>query len=333
MIKKLLVLTVVIIFSLCACQKNVSKIQNQSPDVVNPVKPNEFYEKITKSTNRPIAVMIDNDDKSSLPHSGISDAYVVYEMLVEGGATRLMALFKDATTEKIGPVRSSRHYFLDYALENDAIYVHFGYSPKAANDIKALNVNNINGVIGGDGNIFWREYKFKGDWHSAYTSIKNIKNYSDNIKKYRNTSSVMPFNYNLEDKPLNSEIIAENIILPYSGFYKVSYKYNKESMKYERYMNDLPHKTQNNTQITAKNIIIQFVKNYPLEKGEKRQQLETVGSGTGYFITLGKSVQINWKKDSRQEKTKYFVNNQEISLNPNTTYINLVPIDCKVLLQ
>ena len=40
------------------------------------------------------------------------------------------ALFKSENVDVVGPVRSARHYFLDYALENDAIYVHFGWSPK-----------------------------------------------------------------------------------------------------------------------------------------------------------------------------------------------------------
>ena len=73
-----------------------------------------------KGDERPIAVMIDNH-KAALPQGGLNNAYMVYEIIVEGGESRLMALFKGQNLEKIGPVRSSRHYFLDYALENDAI--------------------------------------------------------------------------------------------------------------------------------------------------------------------------------------------------------------------
>ena len=65
------------------------------------------------------------------PHAGLQDAYITYEILAEGGITRLMALFKDKDTAKIGSVRSARPYYLDYALENDAIYVHYGWSDQA----------------------------------------------------------------------------------------------------------------------------------------------------------------------------------------------------------
>ena len=94
---------------------------------------------------RPIAFMIDNNI-NAMPQAGLEEADLIYEMIVEGGETRLMIVMKDKDLAKIGPLRSSRHNFLDYALENDAIYVHFGWSPKAKADISSLGVNNINGI-------------------------------------------------------------------------------------------------------------------------------------------------------------------------------------------
>ena len=94
---------------------------------------------------RPIAVMIDNNVGYS-SQVGLQDAFVTYEAIVEGGLTRMMAIFKDTNTSLIGPVRSSRHYFLDYALEYDSLYAHYGWSTFAENDIKSLRVNNINNL-------------------------------------------------------------------------------------------------------------------------------------------------------------------------------------------
>ena len=92
-----------------------------------------------ESDSRPIAVMINNHKIAQPYQTGLNDAYLVYEMIVEGGITRMMAVFKDKDTATIGTVRSSRHYFLDYAQENDAIYTHFGWSEKAKQDINDLN--------------------------------------------------------------------------------------------------------------------------------------------------------------------------------------------------
>ena len=88
-----------------------------------------------ESDTRPIAVMINNHKTAQPYQTGLNDAYLVYEIVVEGGITRMMAVFKDKDTATIGTVRSSRHYFLDYAQENDAIYTHFGWSPQAESDI------------------------------------------------------------------------------------------------------------------------------------------------------------------------------------------------------
>lgn len=99
-----------------------SKKSNRLPSVTPEKKINIVD---MNSNKRPIAVMIDNNVGNS-SHVGLQDAYISYEIIVEGGLTRIMALYKDKDMSQIGPIRSSRHYFLDYALESDAIYSHFG---------------------------------------------------------------------------------------------------------------------------------------------------------------------------------------------------------------
>ena len=83
--------------------------ENDDVLVVNPKQIKTF-----NGTDRPIAVMIDNHS-GAWPQANLNKAYLVYEIVVEGGETRLMAVFKGQNLAKIGPVRSSRHYFLDYA--------------------------------------------------------------------------------------------------------------------------------------------------------------------------------------------------------------------------
>ena len=95
------------------------------------------------SKTRPYAVMVNNVDGARKLQSGLQDAYIIYEMMVEGGITRYLALFMDKDVDRIGSIRSARHYYLDYALENDAIYVHHGYSPQAKSDWNTLGVDRI----------------------------------------------------------------------------------------------------------------------------------------------------------------------------------------------
>ena len=96
-----------------------------------------------ESKNRPYAIMINNISVARPLQSGLQNAYIIYEMIVEGGITRYLALFQDANVDRIGPVRSSRHYYLDYAMENDAIYCHNGQSPQAASDFSKYGIDRI----------------------------------------------------------------------------------------------------------------------------------------------------------------------------------------------
>ncbi len=291
---------------------------------------------IFSGDDRPIAVMIDNH-KGAWPQAGLNKAYMVYEIIVEGGETRLMALFKGEDLEKIGPIRSSRHYFLDYALENDAIYVHYGWSPKAENDISKLKVNNINGITelsGKDG--FWR-VKDKARPHNAVTSTKNILNMATK-KGYKTTSEEKSvLNYVEDEVELESDITANTVKIPYSTLHSVEYKYNKEKKVYERYARGERQKDWDSKDgIDTKNIIVTFAKNTELKDGENkdRQDLEDVGVLNGYYITNGKAIKIKCEKLSRTAKTVYKdLAGEVIDVNDGNTFVQICPIDSKVTFE
>ena len=175
--------------------------------------------KIFNGNDRPIAVMIDNHS-GAWPQANLNKAYMVYEIVVEGGETRLMALFKGQNLEKIGPVRSSRHYFLDYALENDAIYVHHGWSPQAKSDISSLGVNNINGIQESSSN-FWR-VKDKSAPHNLFTSTESILKISERkgYSKTSNKKSVLNYVPNEVEMP-STDVNATSVTIPHSNLQTV----------------------------------------------------------------------------------------------------------------
>lgn len=282
-------------------------------------------------TDRPIAVMIDNH-KSAMPQSGLNDAYIVYEMIVEGGETRLMALFKGKTLDKIGPIRSSRHYFLDYALENDAIYVHYGWSPQAQSDITKLGVNNVNGLVESTSD-FWRA-KDKSAPHNAVSATKNILSIAEAKGYNLKSDKKSVLNYVAEDINLESEQVANKLSIKYSDYNTVSYTYDSEAKKYLRYSRKTKQVDwDTKEEVFAKNIIITFVKNTTLNDGENkgRQTLDNIGTRDGYYITNGKAIKIKCEKKSRKEQTIYKdLQGNEIKVNDGNTFIQICPIDAKV---
>lgn len=289
---------------------------------------------IYKGTDRPIAVMIDNNRKA-WPQAGLNEAYLVYEIIVEGGETRLMACFKGANLEKIGPVRSSRHYFLDYAMENGAIYVHYGWSPQAQSDISTYKINNINGITE-SGKTFWR-VKDKSSPHNAVTSTQNILASAEK-KGYATTSNVTSvLNYVVDEVELTEGTDANKIVIPYTDSHKVMYEYNPETKMYTRYSKgELQKDWDTKENVTTKNIIITKAKNYTLNDSENkgRQGLKNIGKLDGYYITNGKVIPITCTKDSRISKTKYEdLSGKEIEVNDGRTFIQICPIDSEIIFE
>lgn len=284
-----------------------------------------------ESTTRPVGVMIDNHN-DAWPHVGLNDAYLIYEIIVEGGYTRLFALFKDADTSMIGPVRSLRHYYIDYALENDAVLVRFGNSPKASSDVNSLKVANLDGLVN-PGNMFWRDSSLTYAPHNAFTSIKNIREQMSKRGYDKEVTDTL-LNYsikNIDINKLEGSIPANNINIKYSYLHNTSYVYDTNTQKYLRTMNKTPHTDRiTKEQYSVKNIIVIKVRNYNLSDPENkgRQELDNIGTGDGYYITNGYAVPIKYEKTSRSGKTKYtYLNGEEIIVNDGNTYIQIQPIN------
>lgn len=286
------------------------------------------------SDSRNIAVMYNNISTVWGYQSGLQDAYLVYEMLVEGGFTRLMAIFKDSITERIGSVRSSRPYFLDYALENDALYIHYGASEQALSDIKTLGVNNINGMTYGSG--FWRDKSLGlATEHTAFTSMELINKGVEKYK-YRKTTKVdLLLNYSVDEidiSTLEGAKPANKVFIDYSASRSTSFEYDTVNKVYLRFQGTAKGTYEHEDavtkkQYTAKNIITYQLPNRTLDS-KGRQQITTTGGGTGYYITNGYAVPITWEKTNRASQTVYrYLNGQEIKVNDGNTYIEIQPID------
>lgn len=279
------------------------------------------------SKTRPIAVMI-NNNHVAWPHAGLNDAYLAYEILAEGGITRIMALFKDKDTEKIGSVRSARPYYLDYALENDAIYVHYGWSDKAKSDISSLGVDNINGLTASS--VFWRDSSLnKATEHTVFTSMEKINEYSKENGYDRDTDKDLLLNYSVDEIDLSKRedaIKADTVFMKYSYYTTTSYEYDSEKKVYKRYMSDTPHvDAVTGDQYTFKNIIITPIETHTYDS-YGRLELDNIGSGEGYFITLGYAIPITWSKDSRSSQTVYKnMDGEEIKVNDGNTFIQITP--------
>lgn len=275
---------------------------------------------------RPVAVVINNLPKA-LPQSGIGEGEVFYEVLAEGGITRLVVLFNDFDSIKIGPVRSARDYFTYFALDNDAIFVHHGGSPSGYESIKNRGIDNIDGM---SCEAFWRDQERVNKpgmyEHSSYIDAEGIfesaKDYG-----YRTESDEAMFTFAEEEvTPTGEE--GKKISLKFSPDQTSVFEYNEAEGVYYRYQNGEAHIDElTGETISVKNVIVQFANTYSIPGDDAgRKEVELVGSGTGYFFTNGKYEPISWTKTSYSSATKWYgADGKELALNKGKTFICVYP--------
>ena len=310
---------------LTTSKKNKNNSENDTSTTTTTVKKLNIVNEESKS--RPYAIMINNVEGARKLQSGLQDAYMVYELMVEGGITRYLALFLDQTTERIGSIRSARHYYLDYALENDAIYVHHGYSPQAREDWSKFGVDRIEVNESTTG---WRDKSASKTYEfTLFTNIEKLGKGIRSKRTERNKDLLLNYSVdNIDISQMEGAIPANKVDIKYSSNTTTNYKYDTDNNIYLRSVND---KSQNDyvtgKQLTVKNIIVYKVKYSNIQGDDKgRQTIDNVGNGTGYYISNGYAVPITWKKDSRSSATIYKYNNgKEIQVNDGNTFIQIMP--------
>lgn len=274
----------------------------------------------------PVALMVENL-VASRPQSGLDHANLVYEVLVEGGITRFMAVYASGDQiEKIGPVRSARTYYLDWAKELGALYGHIGGSPEALQLIPQYEVIDLNQFY--NSQYYWRE-KTRPAPHNLYTSSELLSR-AVRDKNLPETGDYTSWDYSLKDQ---GAATAKKVTIDFSNFnYQVEYRYAQDKNQYERYLAGQPHTMDNGTAITAKNVIVQFVKTRLA--GEGRLNIETIGEGEARIYRNGEEVLGTWKKTARDERTMYYdASGDAISFVPGTTWVAVVPTDRTVTYQ
>ncbi len=298
--------------------------------IKNPLTNLDIKQKNTPFTI--IAVVIDNHELAR-PQYGLAQAGLVYETEVEGGITRYLAFFTSYDdVEKIGPIRSARHYFLDWSQGFSSLFVHCGGSPQALAELAGSPINNLNEFYKNE--YFQREQELPQP-HNIFTSISKINKYleendflSSNIKTYRQRF----YNKNTpEKKNKQSQIV--NIM--YKSGYKVRWEYNKQKNLYIRYLDGEKHITGKENTVTSKNLIIQYIP-ATIKDEQLRLERQTLGEGKAIVCQNGYCQNGYWKKRSKNQATQYFSKTAtgeytDIKLIPGTTWIEIVKPKSKII--
>jgi hypothetical protein len=275
-------------------------------------------------THEPLVVMIENSQPAR-PQSGINAADVTYEAVAEGGITRTMNVFYCQDAGIIGPVRSARTYFLDWASEyaNYPLYAHVGgaNTPGPANALGQINdygwgnYNDLNQFAIGFP-VYYRDETRLGHEAATEHTMYSVTTKLWAVGKSRGVTNVdkegkawdsnfVP--YKFEDAPATKGT-SQVISIPWSGpDYSVTWTYNPKDNLYYRENGGEKHIDRNtHKQLTATNVIVLFQTERDAQDGYDQgahQLFGTTGSGNALVLMNGKEVKATWSKADRTSRT------------------------------
>lgn len=269
-------------------------------------------------------VMVENHT-ASRPQSGLSEADVVYEALVEGGFTRFLAVFDSLQDVKaIGPVRSARDYYLWWAQEyNKPLYAHVGGSPKALDMIAKQGVVDCDEFY--HGNIFER-VTWRSAPHNTYVGVSDLALCQPTKPEAGLFRGIESWKYSNEKIFTDDKVINLQISYSQNKNYDVEWQYNEEEGVYYRFNAGQPHLDKNNNkQITAKNVIVMEVLSRVIDD-IGRLELNNIGHGPVIIYTQGTKQKGEWKKDHYSDRTRFVdKDGNDLLLSPGNTWIQVVP--------
>lgn len=247
--------------------------------------------------NTPFMVIIENS-RSARPQSGLSEADLVFETMAEGGIPRFIALFQKNSPKEIGPIRSARPYFIDISKEYNLPFSHCGGSEEALVAIKNEGLMSMDEIL--NGSYYWRD-KSRNAPHNLYSSAENIRKLLIN-KGYISSPSFI-HKFNKEYWSNNSLSDANSIEIKLNRYYTIGYELkNGEYMK--TMDNILAVDRSNNNPLTVSNIVIQIT-DIKLQSDGSHVDVTLVGDGSGYVISNGKYMKVNWSRKDVSSPTLF----------------------------
>jgi hypothetical protein len=278
-----------------------------------------------------IAVMVD-DHRGARPQAGFNAASQVWQAPAEGGVPRYMLFFQEEIPKEVGPVRSARQYYIEWAAEHDAMYVHHGGSPGAK--LTLAQHGNGQWVYNADGFRWEGRFLFRVEDriapHNIMSSGKQLRRLAARIGADDGPiKPVWSFGPDAppDQRPADGTI---KVVYPYET---ITYRYDPLGNRYLRYI-DGAKKPQVDTvdkQVVApKNVVIlrmYFGALTDAHPEKKRLEAGNVGRGPAWIATNGITVKGTWRKKSATAPTRLFgPDGEEITLTVGQTFVQVIAL-------
>ena len=283
---------------------------------------------------RPVAIML-NNLKAALPQQGNGQADIIYELVAEGGITRMLAVYQDPSQlGLIGSVRSARQYYWEIAQGHEAVFIHAGGSPEfyeTKNSKGLFTVDGVNGYYSSrDAGMFWRNrdrvaghhYDFE---HSLLTSGEAIMDMlAQRELEQHSAGYAYEMTFADDGTPVGGSS-AKTVTVPFSGYKTGVFRYSEAQKCYLAEEYGEPYIDGNDgSQVAVTNLIVLQTTYVVLDnEGRVKVGLE---SGSGWFACGGRMIPIKWEKGGADRQFRYFrEDGASLALGRGKSYVCVIP--------
>jgi len=326
----------VLILLLSACAKPKAPTPPPETEEAPPVetKPVGFINQLTgeysleteaQTKLRPVALSVNNQLKSpQRVQTGLENADIIYESYIEGGITRLLAVYKDISKiGEIGTIRSARYNFVDLANGDDALYVHAGLDPTYCQPyMQRLGLDNKNLLLGKYYGYAYRLDNGLALEHTLYIKGESIaKMIVDHSIRatVKDTHAGNWQNFNQSAQPL-PDGTANKITACFSGDYTSVFNYDSAT---DSYIKENHKDWRSGKNLSVKNVVVLFTNVTMFENGY-RVNIHLDG-GDGYYFSNGTFQQIKWSKGATDARLKFTdANGTPIAYNPGNSWVCII---------
>lgn len=264
----------------------------------------------------PVTAVVIENSPDARPQSGLQDAGVVFEAMVEGSITRFLALYQEQKPEHIGPIRSVRRNHVDWVLGFDAAIAHVGGSPYALSRIRNENVKDLDQFANPEA---YRRVNTRFAPHNMYSDRNSLLKVHD--KRGYNSSSYTGF-ARKDAEPSDSPDAKEVEVRISSPLYNVRFVYDGKTNTYKRFMGGTPHVDERTNKQISSDVVVVMVANH--SRDGIYSVYRSIGSGTAYIFQDGTLTKGTWEKRNKKENIRFGdENGSPLGLNPGQTWITL----------
>lgn len=297
-----------------------------APKFYSPLTGAETSEDLTK--RHITAIMIENSPDAR-PQSGLKDAGVIFEAVAEGGITRFIALYQEGRPGLIGPVRSVRPYYVEWAAGFDPAVAHIGGSARALQMIRS-------GSYGVDMDQFFNAGSYwratdRAAPHNVYTNFDRMDALASAKGK---TASTFTFAERTDEKAVKTPNATHINVGVSSGVFNVDYDYDAASNSYVRKQGGAPHTDREGGQLQPKVVIAMKVQMSRGFEDGYREQITTTGTGQAFVFQNGTVQEVTWSKaDPKSPLTFTGSDGKPVKLVRGQTWITALAADRNVSWQ